>query len=164
MLIVQGDWNAKIGRGAYDLWKGAIGKYRLGHANDKGQQRLLEFTKQHKLVIANTLFKHKLTRTAIWHSPRGLHHNQIDVILVSKRCQSGINGAKTRVFPGADVGSDHDLLVMTMKVKLASRRSQDYSRLHYDIEKLKYTRWEICTITSLRQYSRHIITDGERYK
>ena len=86
-------------------------------------------------MIANTLFKHKLTRTATWHSPGGLHHNQIDFVLVSKRCQSGINGAKTRVFPCADVGSDHDLLMMTMKVELASRQRQDYARLRYDIGK-----------------------------
>ena len=138
ILIVQGDWNAKRGRYLYDVWKETIGKFGLGHANDRGQ-RLLELTKQHKLVIANTLLKHKLTRTATWHSPGGLHHNQIDFILVSKRCQSGINGAKTQVFPGADVGSDHDLLMMTMKVKVASRQRQDYARLRYDIEKLKDT-------------------------
>jgi len=28
ILIVQGDWNAKIGRDAYDVWKGTIGKIR----------------------------------------------------------------------------------------------------------------------------------------
>ena len=117
------------------MWKGTTGKSGLVHANDRGQ-RLLEFTRQHKLVIANTLFKHKLTRTATWHSPGGLHHNQIDFILVSKRCQSGINGTKTRVFPGADVISNHYLLMMTMKAKLASRQRQDYARLRYDIEKL----------------------------
>ena len=136
MLIEQGDWNAKIGRDAYDAWKGTIGKFGLGHTNDRGK-RLLEFTKQHKLVIANTLFKHKLTRIATWHSPGHLHDNQIDFILVSKGCQSGINGAKTRLFTGVDVGSDHDLFMMTMKIKLARRQRQDYERLHYDIEKLK---------------------------
>ena len=76
----------------------------------------------------NTLFKH---------SPGGLHHNKIDFILVSKRCQSRINGAKARVIPGADIGSDHDLLMMTMKVKLTRRQRQDQARLCFDIEKLK---------------------------
>ena len=61
ILILQGNWNAKIGRDTYDIWKGTIGKFGLGHTNVKGQ-RLLEFTQQHKLVIANTLFKHKLIR------------------------------------------------------------------------------------------------------
>ena len=64
---MQGDLNAKIGRDAYDVWKGTIGKFGLGHTNDR-EQRLLELTKQHKLVIDKILFKHKLTRTATWHS------------------------------------------------------------------------------------------------
>ena len=58
---------------------------------------------------------------------------------MSKRFQSGINRAKTRAFPAADVGSDHDLLLMTMKVKLTRRQRQDYERLRYDIKKLKDT-------------------------
>ena len=125
----------KIGRDAYHIWKGTFRKFELEHTNDRGQ-RLLEFKKQDKLAIANTLFKHELTRAATWHSPC-LHHNEIDFILVSKRCHSEINGAKTQVFPGADVGSDHDLLVMTMKVKLTRRQRQDQARLCCDIEKPK---------------------------
>ena len=135
ILKVQGDLNAKIGRDAYVVWKGTIGKFGPGHANDRGQC-LLEFTKQHKLLIANTFFTDKLTRTTTWYSPEGLHHSQIDFILVSKRYQSVINGAKTQVYPGADVCSNHDLLMMTMKVTVASRQRQDYARLRYDIEKL----------------------------
>ena len=45
----------------------------------------------------------------------------------------------TRVFPGVDIGSDHDLLMMTMKVKLTRRQRQDHTRLHFDIERLKDT-------------------------
>ncbi|XP_027212995.2 craniofacial development protein 2-like [Penaeus vannamei] len=138
ILIVQGDWNAKIGRDAFDIWKGTLGKFGLKNTNERGN-RLLEFAKQLKLVVANTLFKNKITRTTIWHSPGGIRHNQINFILVSKKYQSRINGAKTRVFPGADVGSDHDLLMMTMKVKLASRRTENHARLCYDINKLNDT-------------------------
>ena len=81
-------------------------------------------------------FKHKLPREAIWHSSGGLHHNDIDCILIRKRCRSRIYGAKTRVFPGADVGSEHDLLVMTMKVKLTRRQRRDQAGLSYDVEQL----------------------------
>ena len=45
----------------------------------------------------------------------------------------------TRVFPGADIGSDHDLLIMAMKVKLIRRQRKDHTRLRYDIERLKDT-------------------------
>ena len=51
-------------------------------------------------------------------APNGQHHNQIDYILVRKRFRSGVNIAGTRSFPGADVGSDHDLLKMTFRLCL----------------------------------------------
>ena len=48
-----------------------------------------------------------------------------------------IKEAKVRVFLGADIGSDHDLLMMTMKVKLTRKQRQDQARLCFNIEKLK---------------------------
>ena len=39
--------------------------------------------------------------------------DQTDYILVRKRFRSGVNIARTRSFPGADIGSDHDLLLIT---------------------------------------------------
>ena len=38
--------------------------------------------------------------------------------LVRKRFRSGVNIARTRSFPGADIGSDHDLLMMTFRLRL----------------------------------------------
>ena len=61
---------------------------------------------------------HKASRRWTWHSPNGQHHNQIDYILVRKRFRSGVNIARTQSFPGADIGSDHDLLMMTFHLRL----------------------------------------------
>ena len=68
----------------------------------------------------------------------GLTHSQIDFILVSKRFQSAINKARTRTFTGPDIGSDHDLVMMTLKIKLAKHKDKDTNRVHFDLEKLKY--------------------------
>ena len=46
----------------------------------------------------------------------GQHRNQIDYILCSQRCRSSIQSAKTR--PGADCGSDHELLIAKFRLKL----------------------------------------------
>lgn len=70
------------------------------------------------MALANTLGEHKTSRCTTWHSPDGKTHNQIDYILVPNIFKSGINRAKTRTFPGADVGSDHDLVLLNFKVKL----------------------------------------------
>ena len=57
-------------------------------------------------------------------------------ILTSKRFKSGIFTNKTRTFPGADVGSDHDLVMMTMKTKLSKRKKQKNPRIKFNLEKL----------------------------
>ncbi|XP_071853374.1 uncharacterized protein, partial [Apostichopus japonicus] len=45
--------------------------------------------------------------------------------------------AATRTFPGADVGSDHDLVIMNFKVKLKIITKPKYSRLKFNWDKLK---------------------------
>ena len=49
--------------------------------------------------------------------------------LVRKRFQSGVNIVRTQSFPGTDIGSDHDLLMMTFRLRLnkksASQNTQD---------------------------------------
>ena len=135
-MIVQGDWNAKVGPDAYRSWAGTVGRFGLGETNDRGN-RLLEFAMSHRLTLANTLHPHKQSRTTTWHSPNGQTHNQIDYILVPQRFKSSINKANTRTFPGADIGSDHDLVMSTLKLKLKAKRCPKNPRIRFDLEKLK---------------------------
>ena len=79
--------------------------------------RLLEFAIFNNLVWVNTFGHHKASRRWTWHSPNGQHHSQIDYILVRKRFRSGVNIARTRNLP-VDIGSDHDLLMMTFHLRL----------------------------------------------
>ncbi len=58
LLIVVGDWNAKVGPDAYNQWSGSVGRFGEGDTNDRGL-RLLEFTSGHSLTLANILFPHK---------------------------------------------------------------------------------------------------------
>lgn len=135
-LIVQGDWNAKIGTDAHEHWEGTAGRFGLGETNDRGL-RLLEFARSHKLTAANTLFPHKTSRRMTWHSPNGVTHNQIDYILTPQRFKSSINKAQTRTFPGADVGSDHDMVLMTLRLKLRIQKQQSTPRIRFNLDKLK---------------------------
>ena len=68
------------------------------------------------LVRANTLFQQQKRRLYRWTSPDGQDQNQIDYILCSQRWRSSIQSAKTR--PGADCGSDHELLIARFRFKL----------------------------------------------
>ena len=52
VLVIIGDWNAKVGS---QETPGVTGKFGLGIRNEAGQ-RLIEFCQENALVIANTLF------------------------------------------------------------------------------------------------------------
>ena len=79
-------------------------------------QRLIEFCQENALIIAKTLFQQHKRRLYRWTSPNGQHQNQVDYILCSQRGRSSIQSAKTR--PGADCGSDHELLIVKYRLKL----------------------------------------------
>ncbi|KAB0381252.1 hypothetical protein FD755_009036, partial [Muntiacus reevesi] len=112
VLFIIGDWNAKVGS---QETPGVIGKLGLGVWNEAGQ-RLIEFCQENTLVIANTLFQQHKRRLYTWTSSDGQHRNQINYIFCSQRCRSSIQSEKTR--PGADCGSDHELLIAKFRLKL----------------------------------------------
>ena len=69
VLLIIGDWNAKVGS---QETLGATGKFGLRMRNEAGQ-RLREFCQENALVIANTLFQQHKRRLYTWTSPDGQH-------------------------------------------------------------------------------------------
>jgi len=130
VLFIIGDWNAKVGSQEIP---GGTGKFGLGVQNEAGQ-RLTEFCQGNAVGIANTLFQqHK--RLYTWTSPDGQHWNQIDYIIFSQRWRSSIESAKTR--PGANCGSDHELLIAKFRLKL--KKVGKTTRLfRYDLNQIPY--------------------------
>ena len=86
VLLITGDWNAKVGSQEIP---GIIGIFSLGVQNEAGQ-RLTEFCQENALVIANTLFQQHKTRLHTWTSPDGQYQNQIDYIPRSQRWRSSV--------------------------------------------------------------------------
>ena len=112
VLFIIGEWNAKVGN---QETPGVTGKFGLGIQNKAGQ-RLIEFCQENALVIVKTLFQKHKWRLYTWTSPEGQHQNQIDFILCRQRWRNSIQSAKTT--PGADCGSDHELLIAKFRLKL----------------------------------------------
>ena len=70
-----------------------------------------------------------------WTSPDGQYQNQTDYILCSRRWRSSIQSAKTR--PGADYGSDHQLLIA--KFRLKSKKVEKTTKsFRYDLKQIPY--------------------------
>ena len=53
----------------------------------------------------------------------------LDYILVKRRFLSGVNIHRTRSFPEADIGIDHDLMMMTFRARLKKARKPNQPRL-----------------------------------
>ena len=102
--------------------------------NEAGQ-RLIEFCQENALVIANTLFQQHKRRLYTWTSPDGQHRNQIDYSLCSQRWRSSIQSTKTR--PGADCGSDHELLITKFRLKL-KKVGKTTRPFRYDLNQIPY--------------------------
>ena len=67
VLVIIGDWNAKLGS---QETPGVTGKFGLEVRNEAGQ-RLIEFCQENPLVTANTLFQQHKRRLYTWTSPDG---------------------------------------------------------------------------------------------
>ena len=112
VLFITGDWNAKVGSQGIP---GVTGKFGLGVQNE-ANQRLTELCQENTLGMGNTLSQQHKIWLYTWTSPDGQHRNQIDSILCSQTWRSSIQSAKIR--PGADCGSDHELLIAKFRLKL----------------------------------------------
>ena len=70
-----------------------------------------------------------------WTSPDGQHQNQTDYILCSQRWRSSIQSAKPR--PGADCGSDQELLIAKIRLKL-KKVGKTTRPFRYDLSQIPY--------------------------
>ena len=76
-----------------------------------------------------------MRRLYTWTSPDGQHRNQIDYIVCSQRWRSSIQSTKTR--PGADCGSDHELLITKFRLKL-KKVGKTTRSFRYDLNQIPY--------------------------
>ena len=80
-------------------------------------------------------FQQHKRRLYTWTSPDGQHRNQIDYILCSQRWRRSIESAKTR--PGADCGTDHELLIARFRLKL-KKVGKTTRPFRYDLNQIHY--------------------------
>lgn len=129
ILYILGDWNAKVGK---QPTQSVTGEFGLGERNDRGEY-LIDFCVSNNLAVMNTFFKMHKRRLFTWTSPDKNTKNQIDYVICQQRWKSSICRVSTR--PGADCGSDHNLLVAEVKVKLKSIQ-QTKRKIKFDLGKI----------------------------
>ncbi|KAI5718027.1 hypothetical protein M8J77_015079 [Diaphorina citri] len=135
IIILMGDLNAKIGKGKQEH---IVGDHGLGQRNERGDM-FFNYCLEFDQIIMNTFFKLPPRRLYTWRAPgdtpENIIRNQIDYITINKRYRNAIKSVKT--FPGADVNSDHNLLMAEMVIKLKKTQRKEIHQMKLDHEKIK---------------------------
>ncbi|VDP12141.1 unnamed protein product, partial [Schistosoma margrebowiei] len=115
LIILMRDLNAEVGMdntGYEDI----MGRHELGERNENGE-RFTNLCAFNKLVIGGTIFPHKRIHKTTWTSPdHTTQKRQIDYICINKKFRRTVEDVRTK--SGADIASDHHLLITKMKLKL----------------------------------------------
>ena len=133
-IIVIGDLNAKIGA-KLDGENGTVGNHGLRSERSDNGERFVSFCANNNMAIVSTMFPHKKIHLQTWASPNGQHHNQIDHVAVNGRFRSSVTDV--RVYRGADVGTDHHLVIVKTKLKLHKVGKKPSISKRYETCKLK---------------------------
>ena len=113
-------------------------------------------------MIANTVFQQHKRRFCTWTSPYGPYQNQ------TLRWRSSIQSVETR--PGADCGSDHELLIAKFRLKLKKVGNTtrpfryDLSHIPYDYTVEVTNRFKgLDLIECLKNYGQRFVTFYRRW-
>ena len=126
-VVVMGDLNASVGNNVA-RWEGVIGKQGEDVENDSGIL-LLSFSAENGFKVLNTFYEHKEIHKYTWKCPgRGLKLI-IDYFLVRNEMKRNVNNVA--VVRGAEIGSDHHLVLMKVRLhrRVHARKVEERSRL-----------------------------------
>jgi endonuclease/exonuclease/phosphatase family metal-dependent hydrolase len=132
ILILRGDFNAKIGR--ENFIASVAGKYALHAVTSENGKRLGQLAARHNMIIKSTCFKHKRITSL---RPGNNVVSQIDHVVINKRHASSITDVKSCRGPNCD--SDHFMVKVSLRERLSNElKSQGRKKKTWNIEKLKY--------------------------
>jgi hypothetical protein len=104
--------------GQEETYRPIIGKYSLHTLSNDNGNRLINFACSKNMVVASTLFSHKDIHKMTWRSPDGQTFNQVDHLLIDAKS----NVMEVRTFRGANIVSDHHLLISKIRSHISNTR------------------------------------------
>lgn len=134
MLLLCGDFNAKIGR--EELYRPTIGLHSLHNISNDNGTRLINQSASSNMIIKSTMFEHKDIHKETWISNDNTTRNQIDHIVVDARHASNI--LDVRSLRGADGETDHILVRAKIRFRISSQKNTKADTIiKWDINKLQ---------------------------
>ncbi|XP_058828115.1 uncharacterized protein LOC131688008 [Topomyia yanbarensis] len=133
--IVIGDLNAQVGQEVE--YRPVIGRFSAHQQTNENGLRLIDFATSKNMVIRSTFFHHRLLHRYICRSPQQTE-TQIDHVLIDGRHFSDIIDVRT--YQGANIDSDHYLVMVKLRPKLSIVNSVKYRcPLRYNLDRLRET-------------------------
>lgn len=126
IIITMGNFNAKIGSDNQGLEE-IMGQQSLWEMNEN-RERFANLCATCNLVIGGSFFHHKRIHKATWVSLDLMTENQIDHVCIGKQFRRFLQDVCIR--RGADVASDHHLLVTHIKLKLKRNWAGETNNRH----------------------------------
>ena len=123
ILLIAGDFNAKIGKLQEGDAYTCVGKFSRGERTTNGQT-LLELCEEKRLFVSNSAFNHPARHQTTWEGQTKKDkqtgkkkpiYNQIDFILCPKRFKHLLENARS--YSGTSLSSDHRLVKTTIKIE-----------------------------------------------
>jgi endonuclease/exonuclease/phosphatase family metal-dependent hydrolase len=132
-IIVMREINAKFGPNNEGLEHVTGSRHEIGNMNENGNYELCA---SHNLIIGGTVFPYTTYHKESWVSPDNITENKINHIAISKRFRRSLLVVRNR--RGADIGSDHHLMIANFRFKLlAIRKKNEIRRKKHNAQKLQ---------------------------
>ncbi|XP_047106589.1 craniofacial development protein 2-like [Schistocerca piceifrons] len=145
--ILMGDLNTKVGSENEGL-EHTMGVLGVGIRNVNGEL-LTDTCAEHDLVIGGASFPHCNCHKIIWVSPDHINKNQIDHIVISCKFWHSLLDVRNR--RGADIRSDHHLVLAEFRLKIVANRT----KLNHKYKKIDVTRSSL-KITLRKRELKHV--------
>jgi hypothetical protein len=148
---MMGDFNVQVGNNNQDI-EYIMGRHGMpcDKENENGQL-LIELCGKHGLVIGGTVFPHKeghkVTRIPPDKDKQG--GNQIDHICISRNWRKSLLDVRNK--RGADIGSDHHMIMGILRIKTQKVIRKTINRRRYNLKRLEDIESQKTFKTKLRE-------------
>ncbi|CAF1656013.1 unnamed protein product, partial [Adineta ricciae] len=127
LLLITGDFNARIGKQQNYTSNNVVGPHTTDHINENGQ-RLVDFCAANDLIITNTFFQYRSIHQTTWMHPGNKKWHTLDYTLVNRKFRSSVEDVRVHRAATGTIGTGHHLLVTKLKLHRESRRKRQKQR------------------------------------
>ena len=137
LLIILGDFNARVGQDSHLTSPIVVGRHTFHDTTNDNGERLVALCEATSLRLAQQRFPHPPGRQWTWMHPNG-NKAQLDHILIRSKWVNSLRNCRS--YSSVEVDSDHCIPTANIKLSLKKNNQNKSKKIRYDWEKLRYDR------------------------